>query len=121
MYLNKVFVLGRVTRDPRISSTQGGSGVASFSIATNRKYKTKAGEQQEETEFHNIVFFGKIVDVIDKYVKKGSQVLVEGRITTRSWTDKKTGEERHTKEIVGERLQLGARPTETPGPKKPFD
>jgi len=107
MNLNKVFVLGNVTRDPEQKKLPSGQTVASFSIATNRYYKQNE-EKKQEVEFHNIVLFGRLAEIASQYLKKGSLVLIEGRIKTRSWTD--ASENKHYKaEIIGESLQLGPR------------
>ena len=107
MNLNKVFVLGNVTRDPEQKKLPSGQTVASFGIATNRFYKQNE-EKKQEVEFHNIVLFGRLAEIAAQYLKKGSLVLVEGRIKTRNWTD--ASENKHYKtEIIGESLQLGPR------------
>jgi single-strand DNA-binding protein len=109
MNLNKCFVLGYVCKDPEIKATKSGNSVATFSMATNRVWKDGNGEKQEEVCFHNIVFFGKVVDsVIRQYVSKGSLILVEGRINNRSYEDQKGGK-RYISEVVGEGIQLGPR------------
>ncbi|MCX6722370.1 MAG: single-stranded DNA-binding protein [Candidatus Staskawiczbacteria bacterium] len=108
MNLNKVFVLGNVTKDPEARSMPNGNQVTSFSIATNRFY-TANGEKKQEAEFHNIVCFGKLADISSRYLTKGSLVLIEGRIKTRSWDDKSTGAKRWKTEIIAETMQLGPR------------
>ena len=113
MNLNKVFVLGNVTRDPEQKKLPSGQTVASFGIATNRFYKQNE-EKKQEVEFHNIVLFGRLAEIAAQYLKKGSLVLVEGRIKTRNWTD--ASENKHYKtEIIGESLQLGPRAGGTGG------
>lgn len=109
MNLNKVFVLGRVTRDPELKATPSSQQVATFSIATNKKWKDKNGDMQEMVEFHNIVFWGKSAETIAQYVKKGSLLLVEGRLQTRDWEDKDTKKKMYRTEIVGENFQLPPR------------
>jgi len=106
MNLNKVFVLGRATADPVVKSTAGGTQVVNFSVATNRVWNDKSGNRKEETEFHNVVVWGKQAEIVGRFVKKGAMVLVEGRIQTRTWDDK-TGQKRKTTEIVCEKIQLG--------------
>ncbi len=91
---NKVFLIGNVGRDPEIKYLSNGDGVANFSLATTMKFK---GE--EKTEWHKIVAFGKVVDVIEKYITKGSRICVEGRLQTREWEDK-NGSKHYTTEIV---------------------
>ena len=107
MNLNKAFVLGNITKDPEIRSMPSGSQVANFSIATNRAYTLPSGEKKEEVEFHNIVCFGKLADIVSRYLKKGSMVLIEGRIQTRSWDDKSTGAKKYKTEIIAELMQMG--------------
>ncbi len=107
MNLNKVFVLGNVTRDPEQKKLPSGQAVASFGIATNRFYKQNE-EKKQEVEFHNIVLFGRLAEIASEYLKKGSLVLVEGRIKTRNWTDT-SGIKHYRTEIIGETLQLGPR------------
>lgn len=109
MNLNKVFVLGRLTADPQLRSTTSGQQVASFGLATNRVWYDKNKQKQEATEFHNIVVWGRQAEVASQFLIKGSLVLIEGRLQTRSWDDKQ-GQKRRTTEIIAERLQLGPRP-----------
>ena len=118
MNFNKAIVLGNLTRDPERRSLPSGDPVCNFSVATNRYYTTQ-GEKREETEFHNIVLFGKLAETASQYLKKGSMVLIEGRIQTRSW-DSQDGKKNYKTEIVGERMQLGPRregATPTPAPQ----
>jgi single-strand DNA-binding protein len=109
MNLNKVFIIGRLTADPQLRNTASGQAVTSFSVATNRVWTDKAGAKQESTEFHNVVVWGRQAEVATQYLVKGSVVMIEGRLQTRSWTDK-NGQPRKTTEIISERLQLGPRP-----------
>lgn len=109
MNLNKVFIVGRVTADIVLRSTPSGAQVANFSVATNRVWTDKTGGKREETEFHNVVLWGRQAEIAGQYLKKGSEVMVEGRLQTRSWDDK-SGQKRRTTEIIGERIQLGQRP-----------
>jgi single-strand DNA-binding protein len=113
MNLNKAFVLGNVTRDPEQKKLPSGSSVASFGIATNRFYKQNE-EKKQEVEFHNIVLFGRLAEIASEYIKKGSLVLIEGRIKTRNWTDT-SGNKHYKTEIIGETLQLGPRAGQTAG------
>ncbi len=110
MDFNKVIIVGRVTADPQLRTTPGGQSVVTIGVATNRTWTDKAGAKQEDTEFHNIVIWGRQAEVAGQYLVKGSTVLVEGRLQTRSWTDKQ-GQQRRTTEIMCERFQLGPRPT----------
>ena len=113
MYLNKAFVLGNLTRDPEIRMTPSGVTVASFGIATNRVWKTPQGEKKEDTQFHNIVVFGRQAEVAKQYLTKGSSVLIEGRLQTSSWAAP-DGTKKYRTEIIAERLQLGPRPAGRP-------
>ncbi len=108
MNLNKVFVAGRLTADPDLRTTPSGTHVTSFSVATNRVWTDKNGERREETEFHNVVAWGRQAEVVSQFLKKGGLILVEGRLQTRSW-EGKDGQTRRTTEIVAERIQLGPR------------
>ena len=110
MNFNKAFVLGNVTRDPELRTTPSGQSVCSFGVATNRFYKNPSGERQQAVEFHNIVAWGRLSEICHQYLKKGSLVFIEGRIQTRSWQDKNSGEKRSRTEIVAENMQLGPRP-----------
>ena len=107
MNLNKVFVLGNVTRDPEQRNLPSGQPVASFGLATNRFY-TQNGEKKQETEFHNIVTFGRLAEIASQYLKKGSLVLIEGHLRTRNWQDS-SGNKHYRTEITAERMQLGPR------------
>jgi len=111
MNLNKVILIGRLTRDPQVRSLPSGQLVSSFGLATNRVFTDKSGQKQGQAEFHNIVFFGRLAEIVSQYLKKGSLAMVEGRIRTRSWQDSQ-GIQRTRTEIVGENLQLGPRGTE---------
>jgi len=119
MNLNKVILIGRLTRDPETKALPSGQSVTSFGMATDRFFTDKSGQKQQQTEFHNIVLFGKLADIASQYLNKGSLVLVEGRLRTRTWQDS-AGNQRSRTEIIGERIQLGPRsanrvtPSETP-------
>ncbi|HDQ16650.1 MAG TPA: single-stranded DNA-binding protein [Candidatus Vogelbacteria bacterium] len=108
MYLNKAIIIGNLTRDPEKKSLPSGISVVSFGVATNRVWKDKNGSRQESTDYHNIVVFGPQGDNCALYLKKGSSVLVEGRIQTRSW-DGPDGVKRYRTEIVADRVQFGPR------------
>lgn len=114
MYLNKALIIGNLTRDPEVKALPAGIQVATFSVATNRVWKDKAGAKQESTDYHNIVVFGRQAETAGQYLKKGSSVLVEGRMQTRSWDDKSTGEKKYRTEIVADRVQFGPRPSGAP-------
>ena len=107
MYLNKAIVIGNLTRDPELRSLPSGIKVCTFSLATNRVWKDKAGARQESTDYHNIVVFGRQAETVGQYMKKGSSILVEGRMQTRSWEDKTSGEKKYRTEIVADRTQFG--------------
>ncbi len=111
MYLNKAILIGNLTRDPEVRALPGGTQVTSFSLATNRVWKDKAGAKQEAVEFHNIVVFGRQAETAGQYLKKGQSVLVEGRMQTRSWDDKATGAKKFRTEIVAETVQFGPKGT----------
>jgi single-strand DNA-binding protein len=106
MNLNKAFVLGNVTREPEVRSLPSGQQVTNFSIATNRFFTSSQGEKKQDTEFHNIVCFGKLADISARYLNKGSLVLIEGRIKTRNWTNQQ-GAKQYKTEIIAESMQLG--------------
>jgi single-strand DNA-binding protein len=107
MYLNKAFLFGNLTRDPEMKSLPNGNKVTSFSLATNRVYKDASGAKQEQVEYHNIVVFGRQAETSAQYLKKGQGVMIEGRIQTRSWDDKTTGEKKYRTEIVADAVQFG--------------
>lgn len=107
MNLNKVFILGNLTRDPELRQTATGQNVATFGVATNRIWSNQSGKQTQ-TEFHNVVVWGRLAEIANQYLGKGRLVFVEGRLTTRTWQDQ-TGQKRTRTEIVGENLQLGPR------------
>ena len=108
--VNKVILVGNLGKDPDVRYTPGGAAVANVTIATNESWKDKqTGEMQERTEWHNVVFFSRLAEIVGEYLKKGSQVYVEGRLQTRKWQDK-SGNDRYTTEIVANEMQmLGSR------------
>lgn len=109
MYINKAIIAGNVTRDPELRALPSGIKIASFSVATNRFWKdATTGERKEMAEYHNIVVFGRQAENCAQYVKKGSQVCLEGRIQTRSW--EQDGQKKYRTEIIAENVQFGARP-----------
>lgn len=110
MNLNKVFILGNLTRDPELRQTPSGQPVCSFGVATNRFYTDKTGQKQKQAEFHNVVMWGRLAEISNQYLKKGALVLIEGRLQTRSWQDPQ-GNTRYRTEIIGEQMQLGPRGT----------
>ena len=121
MSLNKVMLIGNVGSDPEIryldqNSQNGSAKVASFRLATSERFRDRNGEAHENTEWHNIVAWRNSADIVERYVKKGTQLYIEGRIRTSSWTDQ-TGNKRYTTEINVDNLQLlGRRPDENGAP-----
>lgn len=109
MNINRAIVVGRATKKPELRSTRSGTSVVSFSIATNSYYTDKNGNKAEETQFHNISLFGKLADIASKYIEKGQEVGIEGRMQTQKYEDK-NGQTQYFYKIVGENLQLGAKP-----------
>jgi len=116
MNLNKVYILGRVTRDPETRTTPSGQAVCNFSVATNRVWTDANRQKKEATEFHNVVLWTKLAEIASQYLKKGSLVLVEGRLQTRSWQDQ-AGAKRYRTEIIGESMQLGPKSQQNSQPK----
>lgn len=106
MYINKIVLYGNLTRDPEVRALPSGQNVANFSLATNRVYKDKDGQKKEQTEFHNVVAFGRQADLIAQYMKKGRPLYVEGRLQTRSWESE--GKKNYRTEVVLENFQFGA-------------
>lgn len=110
MYLNKAYIIGNLTRDPELRVMPNGGNVCNFSVATNRTWTDKGtGKKEESVEFHNIVAFGRTAETVAQYMRKGSQILVEGRIQTKSWEDKDKIRKYRT-EIVAESVQFGSSP-----------
>jgi len=103
--LNRVFIMGNLTRDPELKYTPNGQPVASFGMATNRRWNTPEGERREEAEFHNVVVWGKPAETINQYVKKGNPLFVEGRLKTQSW-EGPDGVKRQRTEIIVENFQF---------------
>lgn len=103
MNLNKAMIIGNVTRDPEVRTTPSGQTVTSFGVATNRRWKDQSGQQKEQVEYHNVVAWRKLADIIGQYVKKGSKIYVEGRLQTRSWDDQ-SGVKRYKTEIIAENM-----------------
>jgi single-strand DNA-binding protein len=116
MSLNKVMLIGNIGRDPEVKTLDGNNGsqkVATFTLATGEKYKDRNGELRENTEWHNIVAWRNLADICEKYIRKGMQVYIEGRIRTRSWQDK-DGNTRYTTEIMADNLQMLGKKEEKP-------
>lgn len=115
--LNKVILLGHLGKDPVVRSLEKGGKVASFTLATNRFYKGQDGNPVEETEWHNIVLWGNLADLAEKYLAKGRQVFIEGRLRSRQYDDK-DGNKRYITEVVGENLTfVGTKPGEADSKK----
>lgn len=108
MYLNKVLLIGNLTRDPEMRSLPSGAKVTSFSLATNRVWKDQNGQRQESTDYHNVVVFGRQAETSAQYLAKGAMTMIEGRLTTRSWDDK-DGTKKYRTEVVADRVQFGPR------------
>jgi single-strand DNA-binding protein len=105
MYLNKVIIIGNLTRDPEVKALPSGIKVTSFSLATNRVYKDKDGKTKEMADYHNIVVFGRQAETSGQYLKKGQSALIEGRLQTRSW--EQDGQKKYRTEIIADRVQFG--------------
>ena len=110
--VNKTIIVGNVGRDPETRYMPSGDAVTNISVATTDRYKDKqTGDMRENTEWHRIAFFGKLAEIVGQYIKKGSQIYVEGRLRTRKWTDA-SGVEKYSTEIVAESMQmLGGKPS----------
>lgn len=105
--VNKVIIIGNLGKDPEMRYTPNGLAVATLAVATTEVWKDKqTGQNQEQTEWHRIVLFGRTGEIAGEYLRKGSKVFIEGRLQTRKWQDKNTGQDRYTTEIVGDSLQM---------------
>lgn len=105
--VNKVILIGNLGRDPEMRYTPAGSAVANITLATSESWKDKTtGENQERTEWHRIVMFNRLGEIAGEYLKKGSKVYIEGRLQTRKWQDKNTGQDRYTTEIIADSMQM---------------
>jgi len=121
MNYNRAIIIGNITKDPELKALPSGGSVCNFSIATNRTWMDKtSGKKQEAVEFHNVVVFGRMADNVAQYMRKGSQLLVEGRIQTRSW-EGKDGKKNYRTEIVAESIQFGAKPRDEGRPSSPLN
>jgi single-strand DNA-binding protein len=109
MQINKVILLGRVGKDPEVKYLESGIAVASLPLATSESYKNKSGERVTTTEWHNVVIWRKQAEIVEKYVKKGSELYIEGSLRTRSWEDKE-GNKRYATEVVANKITLGRKP-----------
>ncbi len=108
MYLNKVLLIGNLTRDPELKAIATGTKVASISLATNRVWKDAQGARKEATEYHNVVAFGRQAETLAQYARKGSSLMIEGRLQTRSW-DGQDGKKNYRTEIILDTFQFGAK------------
>lgn len=108
MFLNKAMIIGNLTRDPELKALPSGVKVCTFNVATNRVWKDKEGKKQEAADFHNVVVFDRQAEVVAQYMKRGSNVYVEGRLQTRTWEDKTSGEKKYRTEIVADKVQFGS-------------
>ncbi len=104
--LNKVMLIGNVGKDPEVKFTPSGTAVAKFGLATNERFKDKSGEWQDRTEWHNVVAWQKLAEIIGQYVKKGSKIYIEGRLQTSNWEDKQSGEKKYRTEVIASDLLL---------------
>jgi single-strand DNA-binding protein len=104
--VNKVILVGNCGQDPEMKATQSGSAVCNLSVATSESWKDKnTGQQQERTEWHRVVFFNRLAEIVGEYVRKGSKVYIEGALRTRKWQDQ-SGQDRYTTEIVADQMQM---------------
>ena len=104
--INKVILVGNVGADPEVKYTPSGVPVGKFSLATNERFKNKSGEWQDRTEWHNIVAWQRLAEIVGEYVSKGSKVYIEGKLQTSSWEDRRSGEKKYRTEIVARDLVL---------------
>lgn len=105
--VNKVILIGNLGKDPEVRYTPSGSAVASLTLATSESWKDKtSGEQVERTEWHRVVMFNRLGEIAGEYLRKGSKVFIEGRLQTRKWQDKNTGQDRYTTEIIADNMQM---------------
>ncbi len=118
--VNKVILIGNLGKDPELRRTTNGTSIASFPLATTERYNNKNGERQDRTEWHNIVAWGKLAELVNQYLKKGRSAYIEGRITTRSWDDK-DGNKRYKTEIVANQIQFLGAPGDTGSGSFPND
>ena len=121
MSVNKVILVGRLGQDPDVRYMPNETAVCNFSLATSSSYKDKSGEKVDQTEWHRIVMFGKVAEIAKEYLKKGSQVFIEGRLQTRKWQTKE-GQDRYTTEVVAATMQmLGSKDSSSGSGESPSD
>lgn len=126
--VNKVILVGNLGKDPEVRHLDNGRAVANFSIATSESYKNKAGERVTNTEWHNVVLWTPLAEIAERFLKKGNQVYIEGKLTTRSWDDQE-GNKRYTTEVVGREMTLlgsradneGGQPNAAPSAAAPME
>src|ERR1700691_3863533 len=106
MSVNKAILVGRLGKDPETRYTSAGQAVCTFSLATDETYKDRNGERQKRTEWHRITLWGKLAEIAQKYLKKGQLVFIEGRIQSRQWDDKTTGQKRNATDIVANEMRM---------------
>lgn len=111
MDLNRVMIIGRLTRDPELRSLPSGRSVASYSVATNRQWTDQSGQKQKQVEYHNIVAWARLAETAHQYLRKGSQVYVEGHLQTREWTAQDGTKKSRTEIICDNFIMLGSKPT----------
>jgi len=104
--VNKVILIGNLGKDPEVKYTPQGTPVAKLTVATNERFKDKSGEWQDRTEWHNVVLWQRLAEIAGEYLKKGGKVYIEGRLQTRSWDDKTSGQKKYMTEVVGSDLVL---------------
>jgi len=117
MNLNKIYIIGRMVADPEFRTTPNGQEVVTLRIATNRVYTNQSGQRQENTEYHNVVAWGRLAQIANQYLKKGGLVMIEGRLQTRSW-EGQDGVKRYKTEIITQSLQLGPRAADSTRPSE---
>ena len=117
--LNKVMLIGNLTKDPELRYTPSGTAVVSFSIATNRSWKTDSGEAKEDTEFHRIVAWNKLAELCSQFLSKGKKCYVEGRLSTRNWTGQDGTKKQTTEVIIDDMILLDHKTEETQAPTEP--
>lgn len=121
MNLNKVFLIGNLTRDPELRTTPNGQPVCTLGLATNRIWTDrKSGQKQQKAEYHTVILWRRLAEIANQYLTKGSSVFIEGRLQTRNWQDK-NGNKRWTTEIIAENMQLGPRTAKKPAVEKPIE
>lgn len=118
MNLNQATIIGRITKDPQLKNTPNGMSVATLGVATNRVWKDKSGQNQQEVEFHNVVVWGKQAEAVATYLTKGQEVMVQGHLKTRKWEDK-AKVTHYSTEIIAEVVQFGAKPNATKAEVEP--